>query len=642
MLYANYIKHTITTPDTLHRRFENDLPEEESVAKRVALAMLPFLSLYRPTGAILSLSMGGCRVVTHLSSGDLFQLGVASVALASTIFNYSLGLLATTVIDAMQGGYALFLNPSWEEALQTGTSTLYLAFMATGVLEYMVWFALVQVALCIIQSKGEIAKGHYLEAVAKIVMAAIRIKQADDYCKLVERRNALYAIQKYQGLIARAARGRVVRGLLENPLMETKEGYYHGFGKQLVKGENLTIRKKGDSIELDFKVNHVFRDKIQKSIDEIAKWNNREVREILELSGSHVKDVTLGKGEFYLFESFAKAYTPDFSKAHQINLVGLGSILIGCNKEYPNLYDRVVVKMDKDATLFDFHEMMAFMDLDEALNLSTAEDIERLKLGHLYRIFFPRDAFPLERSEEFFTLPLDQLKTKMFEKTPGMKEVYDQFFHRMVPAEIYPGKVRYRVVGLSEKAYELGARALTAAITGAYTDEGIFRHVASILKKGMLSTEARFDQEMVVEGLSSSADFWMGGADSVYTQMITAKDLNHSFGDFAYDSRVRLLIKLDAIETGTYQYFWDSFGMRKDAGDFYRTRPSILEFVQGKIYSHHEVMLKERLDPSNIQALIVPDQAIADNLRRYLQKEKIDVPENFIRVGTEITSAILS
>lgn len=468
MNYVNYVNHTLYTPDTYHRRFDLDLPNKdnepvwENQAKRIALAALPYISLYRPAGSILSAGMGAWRAITHLSSAisaegeqdwknfsfELFQTALAVVSVASAIFSFTLGLAITTAIEMLQGIANVCQNLTLgeyrraaEEALQTIASAVYLGFMVSGALEVMLVFAVVQAAVSFFQAQGDIAQGRFLEAAAKIGMGCVRLHQAKGYVLQIERRDRLFALQKYASFIQRALKGREVRHLLENPLSEFEEkigDYFHGFGKELVKGANLAFRTKivdGKEItELDFKVNHVFREKIQETINEFCKLDRKEMGDILEIAQSHAAGVRIEKNQPLPLGD------DDMGTATKITLEGLGSIFIGSEKDLPTMYDRVVVQMDSDKNLYDFHELMAFLDVDQALHVSAKEDIDRLKMGHLFRIFFPREATPFERSEEFFKLPLDQLKAKMIEKAPEMQTIFDDYYDRMTPEEILPAK----------------------------------------------------------------------------------------------------------------------------------------------------------------------------------------------------------
>lgn len=209
-----------------------------------------------------------------------------------------------------------------------------------------------------------------------------------------------------------------------------------------------------------------------------------------------------------------------------------------------------------------------------------------------------------------------------------MQALFEEYLPKMEAREILPGEIRYVVAGLAEKARDLGARALTAALTGVYTEEELFERVASIIKMGMLSSETRYTSEMGVGGLSPSFDFFTGAADSVFTQLITEKDCKDQIwlSDFYYYSKVRLLFSLDLLETGTYQYHYDSFGIRRTEdelyGEIYKGRPGILDFVSQEnadFYPENEVMIKERIPPSLIEGLIVQDEQTRDKMLDYLR-----------------------
>jgi hypothetical protein len=103
------------------------------------------------------------------------------------------------------------------------------------------------------------------------------------------------------------------------------------------------------------------------------------------------------------------------------------------------------------------------------------------------------------------------------------------------------------------------------------------------------------------------------------------------FNKLAYSGRARFLISLEALETGTYQYFYDSYGNRHLApsywGDSYASRPGVLEFVDGlqnaNPHSGHELMFKERLDPSYFTGIAVSDNQTRDGLMNYLRSHDI-------------------
>ena len=572
-----------------------------------------------------------------------------------------------------------------EEALQTIASGFYVAFILTGSLEMILLSVLFQVALQLYQAKEEISKEHYIEAAAKLAMAAVRLNQASNYRGLIQKRNALFALQKYQSLVRQALKGRSARHLLQHNLInlngkidENKVSlsnqeqkydfgsHFHGYGKGLVKGANLAFRTvvvDGKELtECEFKVNHVFRDKLQKTLNELQMLNPSEIRDILQLTGSHAQSLFIEKEKQDLID-FIKA---NFSNGYRITALGLGQITIGAFPELPNLFDRVVILMDAEKNLFDLHELLSLMDLDTALISSSKDDLDRLKMGHLFRTFFPREATPFERSEDFFSLSTQELLDKMIERSPQMKEVYDRYFAQIEEAEILPGRIRYKIKGLADEIQRLGGRHLTSAFAKtAYTEQALYKQVASMISMGMLSQELGDKYQVDTQGLGGN--YATGGVDSVYTQMLTKEDEvpeGFNTSELDYQSNVRVLISLEALETGTYQHFDDDQGSRLNdnpsplSDEFdkvYPNRPSISEFtttIQQKRsdedkWNSHEIMLKERVDPSYFEGFLVNDEKTRNGLLNHLrtcnlvQKDSLNretiqghLIEDFIRIST--------
>lgn len=714
MNYVNYFNHTISKPDLYHRRYDLDLESSfGDKVKRVALVALPFVSLYRPIGTTLSIGMGGCRMISHFNealdaqdkkawkrlAAKVVQFSFATFTLISTFFSFSIGLVITTGTDISQGvyraaqkGWNREFQEAGEEILQALASSTYLAFMVTGALEAILLSTLVQATVCLYQARSEISKGRYLEAAGKIAFSGVRLYQANQYRQLIQRRNFIFSLQKYEALLKQAFKGKEVRHLIQSPLndlngkIDEKQvtlanqeqefefgSHFHGFGKGLVKGANITLQKEivdgKEMVKLEFKVNHVFREKLEKTLNDFSKYKPKELKEILQLTGSHITAISDKTTSYETNED-------ELSIVRNIHLAGLGTITVGADTDTPNLYDRVTIRMDSNKTIYDLHELLAFTNLDETLCSSTPEDLDRLKMGHLFRTFFPKEASPFERSEEFFTLNLDALKQKMIEKAPDMKSVLDQYFHKISVTEILPGRIRYQIEGLADEIRKAGGVALTSVVLGAWgVEEELYARVASILKIGMISTEFRDSYGINKSGYSGS-EYYAGSADSIFTQLVTKKDieLNRDLNDH-YSGEARLLFSLDALESGSYQYYNDYGGNRRFNpmhwwANTYRDRANILEFTkklqedpvkppdawwwwQGD-YSDHEVMLKERLDPSYITGLLLDSETTKQGLLNYLRKydmiakdssgketfHSIDI-DKFFQVGTRATEALL-
>ena len=78
----NTYSNQIYTPPYYHRQYEHDLPENlkdsssVETAKRAVHLAIPFLSLYKPLGQLISLSMGTTRIIT--SGATLFSTNSGS------------------------------------------------------------------------------------------------------------------------------------------------------------------------------------------------------------------------------------------------------------------------------------------------------------------------------------------------------------------------------------------------------------------------------------------------------------------------------------------------------------------------------------------------------------------------------------
>lgn len=731
MNYINYFKHILYTPDTVHRRTDFDLPEVEKGKEipqwqEVSSLALPFICLYRPAGHSISIGMGGLRLFSTLQgalssekgrgwkkySTDLVKVSLAISSLSATLFHFQIGSYVTSGADLLQGLERLIqhLNDgnrekATQELLQILSTSLYLAFMTKGALEMLLLFSLSQGLLSLLQSKEAFLseKPKYLEGVAKLAMACVRGYQAKGYLHQVQRRDALLAIEKYQALFAKASKGRAVRELLEHPLQELeaetdkhrvilsdgKKEYdlgarFHGMGKDLVKGDNLTFKTVSlegkEQLELTFKVNHVHREELSKSLQDLTCLSSKERSEVLKFAGSHATTIRISEEPLRIGETpfdVDSWWMDENKQATVVQLDGLGCISFLEDPTYPNLYNRIVIRMDLGKNLYDLHEIASFLDLENVLGLSTQEDLERIKIGHLFRTFFPKEATPFERSSEFFSLSLEELKDTIIEKAPAMTGYFERFLTLMRPYEILPGQVRYLIPGLGDLAYEKGARGIISAITGSYwDDQDLFSRVSSILQMGLLSTQTRAEAGVHKNGLGGSADWLTGGADSVYTQMLTEQHCREGFDlNELYHGRIRILFSLKTLDTGSYQYLDDAFGNRLYQSQHwfsyflssYAERPDILTLTEELQktptdpygmweYDRHEIMFKERLAPSFIEALIIEDQETRDALVDYLRLQNLIETnpttgeelllgkrlDSFLRVGTTVSEELLT
>lgn len=609
------------------------------------------------------------------------------------------------------------------ELTQAASSMLYLSIMLTDSLELTLASVLLQGAISLYQAKDEWNEGRWPEFFAKLTMGMLRFNQAIQYVDQIKQRNALLVLDKYIKLMEQVKKGRNVSHLIDSPLQNTQaemvmldangnpidftENFLcnikgnagkgplqppadvideknmkdvimtdsknnqfnfganvHGYGKGLVKGMNLQFRSTvidGKNMkEIDFKVNHVFRKQIQTIIDGMKDFSPDEMKSFLQLTQSHARNISIKKVPFELCSETKNT----MGEAYQMTFDGLGKVIIGASADLPNMYDRVRFVIDKDKSVYDVHEMMTFLNLDDAFRTSSEDDIQRLKIGHLYRTFYPCEATLLERCEEYFELPIDELKARVISINPQMQSIMEEMLPKMTTKNILPGRLRYAIPQISKMVYERGGRMLVSTITGAsHSSQEAYQRFASILKMGLISSDVRYRNGMTVGGLSPSSDFYTGGADSVFTQFLTEKEFTEKMSlNNLYYGQLRVLISLDALNTGSYQYHSDSYGTRRlddpsfDFSNTYLNRENILNFTeQESQYFHHgnEVMLKERLDPSLIKGVIVPTTTMRNELLEMLKcqglvsKKKnvetiMNIPvDKFIQVGNHLSDSML-
>lgn len=187
----------IQQPAYIQRNFENDLPSPlpfyQKQATRIAAAVLPFFTLYKPFSYPLALGMGGMRLITagkafwngHRNISQCAQVAIATIALAGTLFGHPLGMLITSTHDlliAMGRLSASLQEGEYKQAmqhlLQAIHETLYISLFLGAGPEVVVASLCTQFLLGIHRSWAHLQKGEKIEGVSHLLMAFIRGHQA--------------------------------------------------------------------------------------------------------------------------------------------------------------------------------------------------------------------------------------------------------------------------------------------------------------------------------------------------------------------------------------------------------------------------------------------------------------------------------
>jgi hypothetical protein len=407
--------------------------------------------------------------------------------------------------------------------------------------------------------------------------------------------------------------------------------YFHGFGKSLVKGANIHFRKTvlengTKRTELYFRVNHIYHERLKQIMDGLKELDGEGRMEFACLFKAG------GVGIDYEAVYALGQKNMGKGSAYQANFEGLGSLCLG-NEQVYNLKDLVKVTLSEGATLESFQHFLSIFGLDDALQQSTKDDLEKIKLGVLFRTFFPQQSYYLEKDGAVFTLSSEQLKQKIIETVPQMDALFKKY--PPVQRELFPGYVRFGVA-VDRHLAKLGGRALTTVLTslsrpGNESQEA--DQVVNILKNGLLSQESREKNGIGTKGLNNDRHYVFGGAQSVYTQMITQIDIDAKkrFRNFYYTSPVRLYISLDALNQGCYQGFLDRCGIR--TVQEYIHRPSIFDLThtlainmtlfQRQGYRGHEIMIPDRIRPEFIKAMSVKSETIRQQIIEKMREENL-------------------
>lgn len=163
------------------RDYSHDAPPQTQVLKRIALATVPFLSLHPSLRSPVSIAMGSLRV-WNTDHKDLLGTGVSLVALASSFFQYRIGMIVTTIQDITIEINNIRHHKDGEEASKSLFKILnnlvYLALISRGGLELSIIAFAMQTVINLIQSRDEFKNGRWIEGVANLLMAGVRLQQA--------------------------------------------------------------------------------------------------------------------------------------------------------------------------------------------------------------------------------------------------------------------------------------------------------------------------------------------------------------------------------------------------------------------------------------------------------------------------------
>ena len=614
--------------------FDFELPNAQEVVEqfsKAAVTLLPLASLYKPAQPIINTTLSIARIGFHSlgayttfskseyqkSCLELWNASYAAATLAISFFSFEAGKRILAVHDLAVAGRDVVWCKEGERSyaiFKLASQAIYTGMLFYGSLELSIAMYLIQALSQVAHAYKAYEKGEKLSCAVALTLAGLHLKSSHYQWALLQRRNEL--LQK-GGVFQQIFRAGKAKNSISPELQKacetakvTKVGrHLHGFGQELVKNGNLILSERDGEYELRFRLTHPVREGVQALFDEDFSLDSddwKEFCEILQIDPDHLS-ITMNKPLDTVYENAAKV--------HEFSLANVGSIAIGSSNKQPLIYNEVVIKT-KD--LANLPQLLSLLSLERAIDSMRVEDIERMKIWHLFRAFYPKEAYFMEREATLFlnTSP-KQLQWAIEEQVPGMCMIFDKHLMKMQAIEILPGRYVYGIAGIKEFAKALGGKSLFSTISsdknGSYIDILI-----SILDNGMLSTDLRSKAGVRVEGWSSSEDYETGGADRVFTRLEVE---NQPLPSTAHDD-VRIHFDLECLETGAYHYHHDAYGTRVD--DDYIDRPSIIDFILGQgnaPTSTNEVMIRDAIKPRWITHVVLSDEDIRDDLLARLRAE---------------------
>ena len=421
----------------------------------------------------------------------------------------------------------------------------------------------------------------------------------------------------------------------------------------LFKNHTVSVQRRTFShgvkqLHVEAKLGHPARAQLQKTLDWIQKSPSALHKELpsgfcsgIEVTHENVlflgredKNSKLYEGNFSSHKNqgfVVRAKHTPTAKNIVIEFKGVGKVAIGSS--YPGylaLVNRLSIDLDPSVKEEDAGAkialMLAALGLEAALSSPRQEDEERIKILQLFRVYYPAEAYPIERDAKWLNASVEDIRKEIESKVPMVKQKFKLYLddqpELMYKQEVYPGQPIWAVRGLANEVKAKGGIGLMSGAFGATFEQAASR-LASILNVGALSSHDRFQNGIIAAGASSGQDFETGGAEYVFTRLITKKMAKNP-NSYPLNGQFQILYDLSLVERCGLVYAGDKFGT-KDPYDGYKTRPSILSIADEcekypNTLKKNEVCLRNRVPPQFIKGVMVSSEKEKNNMIQILRK----------------------
>ena len=354
-----------------------------------------------------------------------------------------------------------------------------------------------------------------------------------------------------------------------------------GLDTGILKGGTLCLRERdienNKTICIDFSVNQLNREYLGGYVKEIQANPDKfyqnmpeglckgiKIHEKNEFTFNYVENNQLSVAEQSLMK---QTYTMS-SKTIEIEFVGLGKVILANDPECRNLYNSVSIELepgsDSKEALQKLHQMVVCLGLGPVFEIQRDEDVQRMKIGQLYRAYYPAKAYLFERTPEFYELPVEKLMEKIIGDEKGMKSIFKKYLQEkpelMVKEEIYPGESMWTIGDFDTQLKEKGALGSISKLTGDMGSGANLNTLVSIVEIGLLSSMDRFSSNIATSGMSSKTDIGLGSGKEVFTRLVTKNNIE----DYDIANGCHILVDLEVVNRVTYLHDKDLYGSKAD------------------------------------------------------------------------------
>jgi len=193
---------------------------------------------------------------------------------------------------------------------------------------------------------------------------------------------------------------------------------------------------------------------------------------------------------------------------------------------------------------------------------------------------------------------LDKLKPKDLEAALESVGYTPERIAGMSYQEVFPGHFTAVDPMQATAMVDAGARYLYSTVT-------MPEHVHSILENGQKSSVQRYREGLIIDGMSTGADFVTGGGAGVFTRLVTQ---NAIYGEESWQGRTYKMLQNVAQLGRTDFYGWDGdyFGRRWDLETKENFGPDLVKKIDadGSYASSNELIFTAGNRPQNIDRVI--------------------------------------